>query len=128
MKTFWIAFLLAYYLSALITGCAMFQKTAKTNNMAKQLSTTQLESAQLVLKHVGKETQIVTYWSDSGTYQYQHIKEELNQAKSERLIAEEKDKFEKQINTKMVEPVNKLVYGFIFFAAVVGLMLFFKSK
>ncbi|MNY45658.1 hypothetical protein D3C86_1807780 [compost metagenome] len=71
----------------LFCSCSLFRKTNKTTDIAIKSSKSQLDFGQLVLKSSDKETQVFTYWTNSGFYQYQHIKEQIDQTKSEQLNA-----------------------------------------
>ncbi|MEQ7800928.1 hypothetical protein ABDJ41_14080 [Pedobacter sp. ASV1-7] len=74
-----------FIVTLLFYSCSLFRKTSKTKDIVTQSSKNQLDFSQLVLKSSGKETRVFTYWNDSGFYQYQHIKEQLDQAKSDQL-------------------------------------------
>lgn len=108
-------------------GCALFNKTSKTSVTDTQSSTKQLESIQLLLKNAGKETQIFTYWNDSGFYQYQLIKEQSNERASAQLkVTEKQVSKEKQISKKS-EPVK--VWGYILLLiALCGIYFFVKKS
>jgi hypothetical protein len=99
-----------FMMMLLCSGCALFQKTSKTTAVDTQSSINQLESSQLVLKTVGKETQIFTYWNDSGVYQYQHIKEQVDQAKLNKVKTEEKQQAKQTVTTKKTEPLKIWIY------------------
>ena len=108
------------------SGCTLFRKTSKSNAVVAQSSINQLESSQLVLKNAGKETQIFTYWNDSGFYQYQHIKEQVDQARLNNLKAEEKQQAKQTVVTRKTEPVSTWVYVMVFIAFVVCFLIFRK--
>lgn len=109
-----------------LCGCALFQKTSKSTTVASHSALNQLESSQLVLKNTGKETQIFTYWSDTGLYQYQYIKEQLDQAKLSNLKAEEQLQTKQNITTKKAEPVQNWVYILLFIGLIVCFLVFRK--
>lgn len=69
------------------SSCSLFKKTKLSSS---QSSVKQTELSQLVLKQANKETQIFTYWNDSGYYQIQTIKEQVDEAQSGTFKAEEK--------------------------------------
>jgi maltose-binding protein MalE len=108
---------------ALIVSCALFQKTRKTSQSSTQSSNTKLETSQLVLKSDGKETRIFTYWNDSGFYQYQHIKEQVDQARLNSLKAKEKQQAKQTVVTKKTEPVSGWIYVVVFIGGVVGYLV-----
>ncbi|SMC70392.1 hypothetical protein [Pedobacter africanus] len=68
-----------------ISSCGLFKKTSKTTTSYAQSSAKEIEQRQLVLKSANKETQIFIYWNDRGFYQFRHIKEKIDQAKSGQL-------------------------------------------
>jgi len=111
-----------------ISGCALFQKTSKMSSVGTQSSVNQLESSQLVLKSTGKETQIYTYWNDSGFYQYQHIKEQIDQAKLSSTKAEQKQQAKQTVTAKKTERVNTGIYGAILITLVIGYLIWRKSS
>lgn len=119
MKT--IVFMIILFCSS----CALFNKTSKTTASAKQSSTNQLESSQLVLKSVDKETQIFTYWNDSGIYRLEQIRERSDQAKSDKLKTLEKQQAKQTIVTKKTEPLNTWIFVLIILLAV-GCLLYKK--
>lgn len=89
-----------FFITMLFCSCSLFRKTSKTTDITTQSSKNQLDFGQLVLKSSGKETKVFTYWNDSGFYQYQHIKEQIDQAKSDRLTAIAEDKAEQTVAVK----------------------------
>lgn len=109
----------------LCAGCALFNKTSKTSDVAKQSSINQLESTQLVLKSVDKETQIFTYWNDSGFYRLEQIRERADQAKSDKLKTIEKQEAKQAMVTKKREPLNTWI--FVLIVIVAAAWLFYKK-
>lgn len=105
----------------------MFLKTDKTKSVTTQSSINQLESTQLVLKSAGKETQIFTYWNDSGYYQFQNIKEQMDQTKLKSLKTEEKQQDKQTISTKKMEAENTLMIVAIL-VLVVGCYFILSNK
>lgn len=106
-------------------GCALFQKTTRTSNSASKATTSQLESNQLALSRAGKETQIFTYWNDSGIYQYQHIKEQVDQAKSVQLKLGETEQETITQHIKKKEPITTWIYVFVLCAFLTGCMMLY---
>jgi hypothetical protein len=105
-------------------GCALFNKTSKTTTTDKQSSEKQLESTQLLFKTANKETQIITYWTDSGFYQIQNIREQVDVAKSAKLKGEEKQMAKQETILKKTEPLNIWVY-IILLIGMLGCYWFF---
>lgn len=91
-------------------GCGIFKKTSKTSSTATQSSNNQLESTQLVLKNADKETQLFTYWNDSGFYQVQYIKEQVDQVDAAYQNKKEEQSTRNELSTKKVEPVKTWLY------------------
>jgi Na+-transporting NADH:ubiquinone oxidoreductase subunit NqrC len=119
------------FLVALTLSCGLFKKTSKTTVSDKQLLTREIEQNQLILKSANKETQVFTYWNDSGFYQFQNIKEQINQAKSGQFKTQEKQKVEQETTVKKSEPVKMWIYAGA--VAIVALaiylsVIFFKLK
>lgn len=105
-------------------GCGVFKKTSKTTATAVQSSTSQLESSQLVLKNADKETQVFTYWNDSGFYQIQDIKERVSQAKSGKMSLEESQRAKQEVKLKEAEPLHNWLYMGIIIAALMCYILY----
>ncbi|WP_316815857.1 hypothetical protein [Pedobacter nyackensis] len=109
-----------------LTGCAVFKKTNKENTIATKSTTNQLESSQLVLKNVNKETQVFTYWNDSGFYQFQQIKEQIDQAQLTALKTEEKQEAKQRSTTKQTKPANTWVYLVVLLGLSGGCLIFWR--
>ena len=107
-------------------SCTLFRKTTKTTDQATHTSSKELESTELILKSAGKETQIFTYWNDSGFYQYQHIKEQVEQARFGKLNSRENEQMKQLTTVKKSVPVNTLIYIGLIAALVIILILVFK--
>ncbi|TKC62498.1 hypothetical protein FBD94_09795 [Pedobacter hiemivivus] len=105
-------------------GCALFNKTSKTTTTDKQSSEKQLESSQLLFKTANKETQIFTYWNDSGFYQVQNIRERIDLAKTDRLKTEEKQVAKQETIVKKTEPIQTWIYGLVCISVVVCYLVF----
>ena len=103
--------LIIFLLLAMLTeSCNLFKKTSKTSNIGSYTASKQLETNMLVLKNADKETQIFTYWNDSGLYQFQHIKEQVGLAKTINLAAKEKQNDKTEIHAKQTEPIRYWIY------------------
>jgi|GEM_PF-554740 len=108
-----------------LAGCALFRKTSKTIDRATHSSSKQLESTELILKSTGKETQIFTYWNDSVLYQYQHINEQIDLAKSGKLNTRENQQAKQSVTVKKSMPVKVLIYiGLAAVLAIIFIVLF----
>lgn len=95
----------------LFSGCALFRKSSKTTTKETEQASKKTELQEFVLKSANKETQVFTYWNDSGFYQYQHIKEQVDQAGGERLTIQEEERATKALLQKESEPVRTWVYA-----------------
>lgn len=109
-----------------LLGCALFNKTNKTTTTDKQSSKKQLESSQLLFKTANKETRIITYWNDTGFYQIQNIREQIDLAKTDRLKTEEKALAKQESTLKKREPVNSWIYALIVLVTIVCFLVFRK--
>jgi hypothetical protein len=98
MKTILIVIVLC------LSGCAMFKNTSKTNAKETQQSSKEAEFREFVLKSGIKETQVYSYWNDSGFYQYQRIMEQVDQSASRQLKTGEEEVIKKELSTKKTEP------------------------
>lgn len=108
------------------SGCALFQQTNKGRASTAQSSVKQLEATELVLKRAGKETQIFTYWNDSGFYQLQYVKEQMEQTETGQLKLKQEDQLKNKVSVKKKEPLKTGFY--ILFAAVLFLVFIFFFK
>lgn len=100
-------------------SCSLFKKTTLSSS---QSSVKQTEISQLVLKQANKETQIFTYWNDTGYYQIQTIKEQVDEARSGTLKAEEKLSSKEKMLKKEPGLVN-----IWFWAAILVLLIIYFS-
>lgn len=108
-------------------GCTLFRKTSKTNAVATHSSINQLEASQLVLKTAGKETQIFTYWNDSGFYQYQHIKEQVDQAGLNQMKSEDQQRVKETVAIKKYSPLDNWIFFVIAIAIVAAVLSVFRT-
>lgn len=95
----------------LFSGCVLLRKSSKTTTKETEQASKKTELQEFVLKSANKETQVFTYWNDSGFYQYQHIKEQVDQAGGERLTIHEEERATKKLTQKKSEPVGTWVYA-----------------
>lgn len=123
MKVLTMCFLLAM----LIEGCNLFKKTSKTSSTASQTASKQLETNMLVLKNADKETKVFTYWTDSGLYQFQHIKEQVGMAKTVKEKTVEKKNDITRVTAKQSVPVKIWIYIGLGLMAVGCYLLLKKS-
>lgn len=118
------------YIALVITlfmySCSLFKKTSRSSDVTKKSSLNQLESSQLVLKNIGKETQIFTYWNDSGFYQYQLIKEQSKEQTATQLKSKEIQDVKEKQTSKKSEPVR--LWGFVVSVVVLCIIACFWIK
>ncbi len=127
MKPLYVLFvLLLFYFAILFAGCSMFKKTTRTTHKESQSSSKQTEANMLILKNTNKETQIYTYWTDSGFYQFKYIKEQVALNKTGQLKSLAKANEETKIATKQTEQVKLWIY-FGVAVAVFGLYLVYRK-
>ncbi|WP_183873913.1 hypothetical protein [Pedobacter sp. AK017] len=117
-----------FYLVLVFAGCGLFKKTTITGNKESKSTSKQLEANMLMLKNANKETQVFTYWTDSGFYQVAQIKEQTDLAKSGRLTVGVKHEVKHESKIKKKEPAKLWVYIGIVIAVfglcIVGMRLF----
>jgi len=87
-----------------LSGCALFRNTSKTNAKETQQSSKEVDLREFVLKSGTKETQVFSYWNDSGFYQYQRIMEQVDQSTSRQLKIGEEEVIKQELSTKKTEP------------------------
>lgn len=109
-----------------ICSCSLFKKTSRTSDTTKKSSLNQLESTQLVLKNIDKETQIFTYWNDSGFYQYQLIKERSKESVNNQLNTKEVLTSKEKQSKKQSEPVN--IWAYIVFLLLLAVSFFLFKR
>lgn len=110
MKPVFILSVLQLYLALFFAGCSLFKKTTKISHKESQSSSKRTEADMLILKNANRETQIYSYWTDSGFYQFEQIKEQVELAKSGKLKATEKVSEQNKIVTKQNEPLKFWIY------------------
>ncbi|WEK20520.1 MAG: hypothetical protein P0Y49_05135 [Candidatus Pedobacter colombiensis] len=118
--------ILGLYLFMVCMSCNLFKKTTKINSTSAQTTSKQKESSQLILKTGNKETQIFTYWNDSAVYQYQNIKELVNETAAARRTTEEKQSLKQQQTIKESEPTKMWMLFGIVIALIVSFVLYRK--
>lgn len=111
-----------------LSGCGIFKKTNKERSKIIQSATNQLEASQLVLKSADKETQVFTYWNDSGFYQYQQIKERVDLAKTGKIAIEEKKEVTEKHFLKQTQPVSTWLYVGAIALLFVAVFLYRRGK
>lgn len=114
------------FISLLLCSCSLFKKTSKTKDVTAQSSGSQLKYDQLVLKHADKETQIFTYWTDTGIYQFQHIKEQRSQSKSDQVVTSKQDAVKHAVIHK--NEASVFAWILVVVAIIFGLWILWHNK
>jgi flagellar biogenesis protein FliO len=117
---------IAFIITLFICSCSLFKKTSRSSDITKKSSLNQLESSQLVLKNIGNETQIFTYWNDSGFYQYQFIREQSKEQTATQLKSKEIQDVKEKQTIKKAEPIG--LFGYIVFLVVLFIIGYFLIK
>ena len=87
-----------------LSGCVLFKHTSKSSEKETQQSSKEAEFREFILKTGTKETQVYSYWNDSGFYQYQRIMEQVDQSASRQLKTGEEEVIKKESSSKKTEP------------------------
>ncbi|SMD15055.1 hypothetical protein SAMN04488101_1187 [Pedobacter nyackensis] len=108
---------------ALSAGCMLFKKNTKTT-MENNLETNHKTYLERVnLKTASKETNIYTYWNDSSVFQYQNIRENIEEAKRSTVNTDEKQVMQQRETMKKTEPPDLWVYGVVIIIGI-GILIF----
>ena len=106
-----------------LSGCSLFKKTTKTTATGSFDLSKQTEQNHLDLQTSQKETQIHSYWKDSIFYQYELIKEQVDQAKTGILKVQENQEAKQEQITKESKPVEPWVYAGILLGIIVFVLV-----
>ena len=110
----------------LLSSCSLFKKATKTTFTESFDLSKQTEQHQLDLKTMHKETQIYSWWKDSIFYQYEVIKEHVDQARAGNLKTLEKQEAKQEQTVKVSQPVEAWIYAGIVVGIVVFILVFKK--
>ncbi len=122
MKNGWILVLVIF------CSCSLFKKTTKTTAISSFDLSRQLEKQMLDLKTQQKETQIYSYWNDSVFYQYEVIKEQVDQAKAGNVKVQEKQAAKQEEKVKESEPTEVWIYSAFVLGIIAFIIIFKKVK
>ena len=109
-----------------LSSCSLFKKTTKTSAIESFDLSRQTEARSLDLKTSQKETQIYSYWKDSIFYQYEVIREEVDQAITGSLKVQENQAVKQETNIKESKPVEAWIYTGIILG-IIGFVVIFKK-
>lgn len=109
-----------------LMGCALFTKTSKHIAVNERETANQSYLDKVDVKTASKETHYYTWWNDSAAYQYQIIREQVDEKKEERLKSSENELQSNKRVEKEHTPVKIWMYaGVILFIA--GVLLIIKK-
>lgn len=106
------------------SGCNLFKSTTKKNATNTVTSASLAASSQLILRSANKETHVYTYWNDSSIYQYQLIKEQANESRTDKVKIEAQHQAKQQQSIKVSKPAKVWVYFGITLAIIVLYLLY----
>lgn len=104
------------------TGCILFKKSTKSTTENKSENQVQAYLERVNLKTANRETNIYTYWNDSSVFQYQNIRENIEEAKHNTVNKNEKQVTQQKETVKKTEPPDLWVYGVIV-VVVIGVLI-----
>ncbi|TCD02718.1 hypothetical protein [Pedobacter psychroterrae] len=110
----------------LLSSCSLFKKTTKSSATSSFDLSKQIEENQLALTTTQKETKIYSLWKDSVFYQYQLIKEQVDNAKAGTVKTQENQQTKQEQTTKESKPVETWIYAGIILG-LIGFILIFKK-
>ncbi|SMC78802.1 hypothetical protein SAMN04488101_10334 [Pedobacter nyackensis] len=108
----------------LLSGCALFKNTSKTNVKEIQQFSKEVDFREFVLKSGTKETQVFSYRNDSGFYQYQRIMEQVDQSASRELKTGEEALVKKELLSKKTEPPEFLGWFVVMLISMLCYLLY----
>lgn len=109
-----------------LMGCALFQKTNRLSSVNGKETSTQTYLDKVDVKTASKETHNYTWWNDSSVYQYQIIREHVDETKQERLNSAEKALERNKTVEKERTPVKIWMYAGITIL-ILGLLWIIKK-
>ncbi|RYG34367.1 MAG: hypothetical protein EOO01_32325 [Chitinophagaceae bacterium] len=86
----------------------------------------QSEENQLTLTTMQKETQVYSYWKDSIYYQYEVIREQIDQAKAGAVKTLENQQAKQEQTIKESQPIDVWIYAGIILG-IIWFILTFKK-
>ena len=122
MKTKYILLIL------LLSSCALFKKSMKSSSTNSFDLSKQTEANQLALTTTQKETQIYSYWKDSMFYQYEVIREQVDQAKAGTVKTLENQEAKQERSIKESQPIDVWIYAGIILGIIWFILIFKKLK
>ena len=119
-------FIKCLILIIILSSCSLFKKTTMNTSSGSFDLSKQAERKQLNLKTMQKETQIYSWWNDSMFYQYEVIKEEVDQAKAATMKTLEKQEARQEQTVKVSKPIAVWIYAGIVLGIIGFVLVFWK--
>ncbi|RYE50712.1 MAG: hypothetical protein EOP48_19320 [Sphingobacteriales bacterium] len=116
---------LAMYFLLCFSSCGLFKKTTRTTDFQSFDLSKETDARRLDLTAMQKETQSYSWWKDSIFYQYEVIKEKVDQARATNLTTWEKQESKQEQTVKISKPVENWIYVGIILG-IVGFVLIFR--
>ncbi|MNK20339.1 hypothetical protein D3C87_385760 [compost metagenome] len=107
-------------------SCSLFKKTTKTTVNDSQSSLKSSDFKWLNIKTANKETNVYTYWDSGMVYQYQNIREQVDQAESAGLKITDEAITKKNLMVKESKPPVLWIYTGIGLLLIGGLVVYWK--
>lgn len=106
-----------------LSSCALFKKTTKTVSQNNLRTEKQTYLDKTEVKTADKETHTYTWWNDSTIYQYQHVRERIDEAKTGSLKTKETVVSEEKVLSKSSNPLHIWIYVVIVMM-IIALLVF----
>lgn len=127
MRFFLKVFLFISMVTLMISqSCSLFKKTTKTTVNDSQSSLKSSDFKWLNIKTANKETNVFTYWDSGMVYQYQNIREQVDQAESAGLKITDEAITKKNLVVKESKPPVLWIYTGIGLLLIGGLVVYWK--
>lgn len=127
MRFFLKVFLFISMVTLMISqSCSLFKKTTKTTVNDSQSSSKSSDFNWLNIKTANKETNVYTYWDSGMVYQYQNIREQVDQAESAGLKITDEAITKKNLVVKESKPPILWIYTGIGLLLIGGLVVYWK--
>lgn len=127
MRFFLKVFLFISMVTLMISqSCSLFKKTTKTTVNDSQSSLKSSDFKWLNIKTANKETNVYTYWDSGMVYQYQNIREQVDQAESAGLKITDEAITKKNLVVKESKPPVLWIYTGIGLLLIGGLVVYWK--
>nr|WP_121270570.1 hypothetical protein [Pedobacter schmidteae] len=109
-----------------LSSCALSKKNTKTVAQNNLRTEKQSYLDKTEVKTTDKETRTYAWWNDSTMYQYQHVRERLDEAKTGSLKTKETTATKEEVLSKSNTSFYILVYAAIVMAVICGYIAYKK--